>query len=69
MKGYFNMDFKKFLWVIIVLLACAGIGLGFYNLGKQSAEQSAEQKILDAEQKVLDAEQKIQEIAKVLYSI
>ena len=61
MKGYFNMDFKKFLWVIIVLLACAGIGLGFYNLGKQSAEQSAEQKILDAEQKVLDAEQKIQE--------
>ena len=53
------MNFKKCLWIILVLLACAGIGLGFYNLGKQKAEQSAEQKILEAEQKALDAEQKI----------
>ncbi len=55
------MAFKKFVWIIIVLLACAGIGLGFYNLGKQSAEKSAEPKILAAEQKALDAEQKILE--------
>lgn len=46
MKGIFNMNFKKILWILILLLACAGIGLGFYNLGQQSAEQKAEQKFL-----------------------
>ena len=52
------MNFKKILCIVLLLLACTGIGFGFYNLGKKNAEQSAEQKILDAEQKAADAEQK-----------
>ena len=52
------MKNKKILCIVLLLLVCAGIGFGFYNLGKKNAEQSAGQKILDAEQKALDAEQK-----------
>ena len=31
---------KKYWWLLVVLIACAGIGLGSYSLGKRAAEQS-----------------------------
>ena len=39
MKGTSNMDLKKLLWIFVLLAVCAGIGLGFYDLGKHNAEQ------------------------------
>ena len=33
------MDLKKLLWIFVLLAVCAGIGLGFYDLGKHNAEQ------------------------------